>query len=173
MPRTAAKHRGQRVLITEHDLDHPTPTATAGEDGEAASSPLLPDDLAIVRRRDNGQFMDGPTAAVRSKAAIRRSAGMRQRRYLVTRELLSCVSRESIEAHYLRLDLIIRRGPAKDAVAAFKTLYGLIAVPPGEDTRVLAEAAAKGLGGDAGQQPTVIILPDPPEREATRGERAT
>jgi len=122
----------------------------------------MPDDLAIVRRRDNGQFIDGPSAAVRSKAAIRRSASMRQRRYLITRSLLECTSRADIADHYARLDSIIREGRAGDAIAAFKTLYSLLAVAPSEDTRVLAEAAARGGGLPGGG--TVIVMPTPPER---------
>ena len=124
----------------------------------------------IARRRPDGRFIDGPSAEVRAKAAIRRSASMRQRRYLVTKHLMSLASREDIEAHYGRLDSIIREGAARDAVMAFRTLYGMIAVPPSEDTRVLAEAQVRGVAvpaaaaAEPGPPPTIIVLPTPPDR---------
>ena len=162
MPRTPAKHRGRQTI-------HTTRTPVPAEDGDAASSPPSEADLASshspVRRTATGQFIDGPSAGTRRLAAIRRSAGVRQRRYLVTKGLLDHLTHGDIECHLNRMCLIIEEGTAKDAVAAFRTLYGLLAVPPSEDTRLLAELQAGAAPGDGkATPPTVIVMPSPPER---------
>ncbi len=150
-------------------LDPRLPPPAGQEDGDAAGPPPAVDAAAsslIVRRTPAGHFIDGPSPEVRRLAGIRRSATVRQRRYLVTRRLLDTLSHGDIADHYARIHLIITEGAAKDAVAAFKALYSLVAVPPSEDTRVLGDAPRPEPGQPLppGPREVVIVMPSPPER---------
>jgi hypothetical protein len=121
---------------------------TAEKRGVAATN-----ESACDRDRRTGRFVTGNRAQSRRPAISRAASRLGHGR---NPELASLIAQKLTEgqimAHIARLDRIIKKGDDKDALAAFKLLYGHVNEPPGPRPKQ-----------PESPKPWVIELPDPDE----------
>ena len=88
---------------------------------------------------------------------------MRKRRHEIATCLLRCLTEDDVVEHFKRMDGIIREGTAKDAILAFRALYELVAVRPGQEFKADGKVSP-GTAAKSELHPPVIVLSEPPPR---------
>lgn len=140
--------------------------------GDGTATAVSPPEVlaAVRRRRPDGTFIDGPGIEV-SRAAQARGLTVRKHRHMIAQAIIGCCTPAEVVMHFKRLSKIIEKGVPRDAIAAFRAIYDIAAVKPGQEFRTGENEKVPAPGSPAapppGERPLhapVIILPTPPAR---------